>query len=161
MKTMVVLSDTHGNLDAVRQIADVLSAADVIVHLGDGGGEAAYLMREYGEKVVSVTGNCDAFGVQEESTFEVDGVRFFACHGHKYGVKSDLLRLQLRAAELGAQVALYGHTHDATCSRENGAYLVNPGTLLRYAAIKSFAYIVCHGGKVTVTINDKRFAQNY
>lgn len=156
MKKLVVLSDTHGNADALQKIADVLDTADLIIHLGDGAGEVSRLMGEYGDKVISVTGNCDAFGVQEESTFEVEKVRFFACHGHKYGVKQGLTRLSYRAEEVGASVALYGHTHIAGVTTIGKTLTVNPGTMSLSAPIKSFAFVVVHDEKVTVTINDKR-----
>ena len=156
MKTVVVLSDTHGNANALAKISDVLDTADVIVHLGDGAGEVAHLLGEYGDKVISVTGNCDAFGVQEEYTFEVENVRFFACHGHKYGVKQGLTRLSYRAEEVGASVALYGHTHIAGVTTIGKTLTLNPGTMSLSSPIKSFAYVVVHGEKVTATINDKR-----
>ena len=161
MKTLIVLSDTHGNAADVTALYDLFAEADYVVHLGDGAGDIAEAKRKFGNKVISVSGNCDFFRGETERVFDVEGVRFFACHGHTCGVKSGLDRLFCRAAEAGAAVALYGHTHEARIERIGGVLTVNPGTLKRLAPMRSFAYIAVHGDKVTATINDKRFAPKF
>ena len=52
---------------------------------------------------------------------------FFLTHGHLFGVKSNLTRLKLEANRVGAQVALFGHTHRAFCEQDGGVWYLNPG----------------------------------
>ncbi len=79
---------------------------------------------------------------------ETEGIKIFACHGHLYSVKTTLARLAKRAKELGCQVALYGHTHEARESVIDGVTLLNPGSLSRYAD-KSYLYLIVNDGKIT------------
>ena len=58
---------------------------------------------------------------------ELGGVRFLVTHGHKHDVKTGLLRLCYAAAEAGAQVAVFGHTHQALTEQQGNLWLLNPG----------------------------------
>ena len=50
-------------------------------------------------------------------------------HGHKHGVKTNTAGLVVEARSLGAQAALYGHTHVAEVYREDtGMWVMNPGS---------------------------------
>mgnify|MGYP001068110727 CR=1 FL=1 len=53
------------------------------------------------------------------------------------------------AARRGCKAALYGHTHRALISEENGVLLVNPGSL-RYPAGEggSYCYLTVNGDKI-------------
>ena len=126
---ILVLSDSHRAqqpmLDAVRR-----ERPDAIIHLGDHASDAQELSAEYPLLPLSVVrGNCDLFedSVPETVLMNWEGVRIFATHGHRYGVKSGLLRLQYAAREKEAQVALFGHTHCAYCEELDGLWLLNPG----------------------------------
>jgi putative phosphoesterase len=64
--------------------------------------------------VRAVCGNCDFFGISDlpdRRVEEIGGYRFFLTHGHRYGVKYSLEAAMLAAADAGADVLLYGHTH--------------------------------------------------
>ena len=75
-----------------------------------------------------VPGNCDFFTSAPPSlTISLDGVRIFLTHGHLFGVKSGLTRLTLEARRVGAQLALFGHTHRALLEEQDGLWLMNPG----------------------------------
>lgn len=148
MKTMVVLSDTHGHPSAVRRIAPLFSENDFVLHLGDGSSD----MRPYlSDNVYVMKGNCDLSFGENERVLIIEGVPVFCCHGHRFGVKSSLERLADWAKELGCTVALYGHTHRADISEVNGVLCINPGSLASYSDA-SYAYLVFHRGKVVPTI---------
>ena len=68
--------------------------------------------------------------------------------------KSDSKELAEKAAAEGAQIALYGHTHDAREENAEGVALFNPGTLSRYAARQSYLYLAVYNGKFTGKIVD-------
>ena len=136
MKRVIALSDSHGDKAALRaaveqalRVGPVYAAA----FLGDGLSDFAAvqpLLMEAGVLCHAVRGNND-WGSREEVavSFLVNGVRFYACHGHEWHVKYGLERLCYAAMECQAQVALYGHTHHAQVELERGMYLVNPGAV--------------------------------
>ena len=130
MYRIIVISDTHRHMDYALRVLDNLSEYDMIIHLGDYSADAARLERLYKNvTVVSVCGNNDfpSPSSPAECEIEIDGVKLFLTHGHKYGVKFGYERIYLRALELGAQVVLFGHTHVPICEKEDGVLMLNPG----------------------------------
>lgn len=107
-----------------------LARPDYVIHLGDIAPDAAALSKKFPLlPLISVNGNCDFTDYSRETRIvELGGIRFFLTHGHRYGVKQDLLRLSLAAREAGAQAALFGHTHQALAEQRDGLWLINPGT---------------------------------
>lgn len=155
MKKLVILSDTHRNLNAIASIYDILKESDYIFHLGDHYDDMDFLASEFKDKLYRVYGNCDYGRDPKEIIVDIEGCKIFAAHGDLYGVKYTDVRLLERAEELGANVVLYGHTHRAEIRTVGGVTLINPGTAERYAANKSFCYAVISGNKITAVINDK------
>jgi putative phosphoesterase len=129
---LLVLSDTHRNMDGALRIAR-LALPDALLHLGDHYADAMELRRRLPElPVYAVRGNCDLGGAGEtELLLELGGVRLYMTHGHIHGVKSSTAALAARARELGAALALYGHTHIAALRQQPGVWLMNPGQLER------------------------------
>lgn len=146
MKTAVVLSDTHGNRAAIDALYGVLSESDYIFHLGDTSSDCGYIRQRLPHKrIISINGNCDMWNLgEDESVTEIEGVKIFACHGHRYSAKHTLLKLALRGKELGCDVVLYGHTHCAREDEYDGVKLINPGCMTRYSR-NSYAYLVING----------------
>lgn len=152
MKTFVILSDTHRNTAPLQKIATVLSECDFIIHLGDMASDARELMREYPEKTYVLAGNNDFWGGESEIVLDAEERRIFACHGHRYGVKSGTERLVAAAKERMCDIALFGHTHEAFVGEEDGVLLVNPGCMTRYSPRWSYCYLVISGKKAVATI---------
>ncbi len=154
MKKLIILSDSHGKRAYVRELAPLFAENDYIIHLGDGASDAREIFKEYPEKTYPVGGNCDFCSpYPDEGVLEVEGVRIFYCHGHKYGVKRDLTSLAKAAKEKDCDVALYGHTHRASVDKIDGVSLINPGTM-SYPLHQggSYCYLVVHKKEVTPTI---------
>lgn len=151
MKTVVVLSDSHGKRRAVEKLLPLFAENDLIVHLGDGSADMREIFDTYPEKVYVCRGNCDVSYGGEEFVIEAEGLKLFCCHGHRYGVKSGLSRLAARAKELGCDIALYGHTHRAGIETVDGVLCINPGALSA-CCDASYCYLVLHCGKATPTI---------
>jgi len=83
----------------------------------------------------------------------VESLKLFYCHGHKYGVKSCLDSLAREAKRRDADIALYGHTHNALISEIDGVTLINPGSLRRAVGEGgSYCYLVINGEKATPVI---------
>ena len=152
MKTFVILSDTHRNTAPLQKIATVLSECDYIIHLGDMASDARELAREYPEKTYVLAGNNDFWGGESEIVLDAEERRIFACHGHRYGVKSGTERLVAAAKEHMCDIALFGHTHEAFVGEEDGVLLVNPGCMTRYSPRWSYCYLVISGKKAVATI---------
>ena len=147
MKTVTVISDSHGNREAFDKLKTVFDESDYIIHLGDTSSDGEYLAKQYPGKTYLLNGNCDwaKFG-HNELTLQVEDVKIFACHGDTYGVKQSCLRLAKRAEQEGCQIALYGHTHTPAAKKLRGVTLFNPGTLSRHSK-NSYLYLVITGDK--------------
>ena len=128
MKILVV-SDSHGAISYMERAAE-LEQPRLIIHLGDRVEDAEELERRWPDPVyISLPGNCDYFRSDRPDRLlrKLGGMNIFMTHGHRYGVKSDLLRLTLAAREAGAEIALFGHTHRALLEKEDGLWIMNPG----------------------------------
>lgn len=154
MKTVIVLSDTHGNHRIIEKLYPLFEENDYIIHLGDGNRDMSEVYRAFPHKTFVCNGNCDFETPYSRNEWEVqiEDVKLLACHGHKYRVKStsDFLKEEARAR--GCSVALYGHTHRAEVEEEHGLTVMNPGNGQRYSATPSYGYLVINGDKVTATI---------
>ena len=126
---IVVLSDSHR---CIQYMLDAIETErpNYVIHLGDHHDDTDELRRHYPMlPILSVKGNCDFDpNCRELAIAEYDGVRIMAAHGHKYGVKSGLLRFVYAAKENQVQVALFGHTHSAYCEQYDGIWVLNPGS---------------------------------
>ena len=152
MKTITVISDTHGNRRAVDALDGVLAESDYIIHLGDTSGDGSYIRAKYPDKTYLVNGNCDHMKLgEDELVLQVEGVKIFATHGHLYSAKRTLLSMAARANDLNCGVVLYGHTHKADEREIDGVLLINPGTMSRYAQ-KSYCYLVVNDKKIVCKI---------
>lgn len=126
---IIVLSDSHGD---TASMVDVLERENPerVFHLGDYLRDAQELAWAYPDLPMDfVPGNCDwGSDALLEQKLTLEGVTLLLCHGHRYGVKNGLHALAWHAKEEHADVALFGHTHQAHCSRREGVLLCNPGS---------------------------------
>lgn len=130
---ILVLSDAHGAVDPVLRAIDGHPEARHILYLGDGVEALENLPQQYpGRRFTFVRGNND-FGCDcpEECLLEIEGVRIFATHGHRYSIYYGYDELLRHAQALGAQAALCGHTHVAKTDFSHGVVLLNPGSIAR------------------------------
>lgn len=119
MKRIVILSDTHGLLRP--QVLEELRRADVILHAGDLDNRETFEALDRFDNVYAVRGNCDAYwfnDLPDTLRVEVEEVRFFLIH--------DKSRLPCRPA--GADVVVFGHTHNPCAESRDGALWLNPGS---------------------------------
>ena len=125
---IAVFSDSHGSVDpmihAIRE-----EKPDLVLHLGDHASDAEELQRVFPALDIRyVRGNCDWGSDAEEVLMPVaDGVRIFMTHGHRYNVKFTLNSLANAAPFAGADLALFGHTHQSEYRVIGDVTLFNPG----------------------------------
>lgn len=126
MYSILVVSDSHGltnELITIKERHDV----DLILHVGDSelDEDSSYLAA-----YESVLGNCDwQANFPKQITKDIGGLRLFMTHGHLYGVKGSLMKLQYAAMEKDAQIVIYGHSHIPKCEELDGRIFVNPGSI--------------------------------
>ncbi|ACD96212.1 metallophosphoesterase family protein [Trichlorobacter lovleyi] len=152
---ILVVSDTHGNQAALLRAHEAAGRCEAIIHLGDGEEDAALLaVLDEGCPVVRLAGNCDLGSTApRELIREWAGVRLLLCHGDRYGVKGGLARLLEQGRATGVDAVLYGHTHLAQAVRQEGIWLINPGTLTAPAPFHSYAILELSHAGLQVTIH--------
>lgn len=160
----MVISDTHGYLKAAVRAWREHGPWDQVVHLGDGLGDAVALAVEIRADLLAVRGNNEgpaAADTEDELFFEADGTRFYATHGHLFGLtawggpdlETQLTTLAERARDGGAEVALFGHTHQPMVRQVAGVLLVNPGAMSLGDRRQTFAEVRAEGpGQVSARI---------
>jgi uncharacterized protein len=140
---VLVISDTHGNVNRAFIAHTRSEPVDIIIHLGDGSADADMLREALDVPVISVAGNCDpGSNAPRELVWECEGKRILLTHGDAYQVKSGLARLRQRAEEIGADAVLFGHTHQGVLENHAGLLLVNPGTLSNAGHHRSYAVLI-------------------
>lgn len=150
MKKVIVLSDTHRNREVLQRLFPIMQESDYVIHLGDHVQDMQPFSAELGDKLIRVRGNCDfSCNVPEDLFVEIDGVKLFLTHGHRYRVKSTLLNVGFEALAFDCKAALYGHTHLADITEYEGVKLINPGCLTQNIMGKmSYCYMLIYGGKI-------------
>ena len=150
----IVFSDSHGVAEnmirAVRR-----EKPDLCFFLGDGEHDLERLQKQFpGLPVHAVRGNCDVFSsLPSVLVCAAGGLRFFATHGHLYGVKHDPIFRDLceAALETDADVVLFGHTHDPFRDSTMGMALLNPGSI-GPTTRPSYGLICTDGGRAETEI---------
>lgn len=163
----LVLSDSHGNPERLTDIYKrQIKKPDGIFFLGDGLRDLD-LCDFSDTPVYCVRGNCDFFSfdidreAKDERIEEVRGYKVMLSHGHLYGVKHSLGKILHSAAQKGADILLFGHTHipyEHVYTPERGEiaglqktlYVMNPGAVGGYVC--SFGCIgISDGGQILLS----------
>ncbi|MBS4538021.1 metallophosphoesterase [Clostridium sp. D2Q-11] len=128
---LVIISDTHGEIDKSIEVLNSLSDVDLFIHLGDYSKDAKEIQIKTGIDMINVKGNCDINDneVSEEEIIEVKGKRIFLTHGHRYNCKWGLDNLYYRASELEVDAILFGHIHQPVNIVEGDILIFNPGSI--------------------------------
>ncbi|MCR4904902.1 MAG: YfcE family phosphodiesterase [Clostridiales bacterium] len=138
---ILVFSDSHNHPDLMDEAVrlNIGHGLDAVFFLGDGYSDFERIMATYtGPKYYGVLGNCDSFqllaGGTYEKLVELGGHRFLLMHGHRHGVKSGIGGAVNLAAQKGADILLFGHTHEAfdeplEASDGTSVRTINPGSV--------------------------------
>ena len=128
---IAVFSDTHGDIDELTKILNEESDIDLIIHLGDYSKDTKRIKEVTNIELVNIKGNCDIndLTLESEKIIEINKVKIFMTHGHKYGVKSGIDRIYYRAKELNVNIVLFGHSHIPLNLVEDNILFLNPGSI--------------------------------
>ena len=129
---IALLGDTHmprGSRALPDGCLRVLEAADLILHTGDLTGDSVLALLEAYAPVRAVQGNMDEWPLRERLpervTVEAEGLRIGLVHdaGPAAGRHA-----RLRAWFPACEIVAYGHTHQPEIARDEGVWIVNPGS---------------------------------
>ena len=142
-----VFSDSHGDHEALDELLERMGALDSVCFLGDVARDAEHLRERLAAMpnqpvLYAVRGNNDYYStctLPWDLLIELGGVRIYMTHGHRL---VSLMNLAYKAQECGAQVALFGHTHQALCETVQGVLLLNPGSAGNF----------CRGGRARASV---------
>ena len=141
----LIFSDSHGKAENMSFAIDrQIKSPDAILFLGDGARDLDRLF-VCDTPIWAVRGNCDWYSSdladKTERILHFEGHTILLCHGHVWGVKGGMGALIAHAAEVGADIVLFGHTHvpiDTTIAAGETVgktvlprpmYLFNPGSI--------------------------------
>ena len=163
----LVISDVHGRYERISELLRMHRDIDALMFLGDGLGDleraGAY---EAGITVFAVKGNCDwnsflrSERVEDELVLNFDGYRFLLMHGHTRSVKSTMTNAIYAARERGADILLFGHTHESVekylptesdYSLDKPLWVFNPGSLASSDGFGHFGLIEIRGKNVLMS----------
>lgn len=150
---LAVFSDSHGRPEPMRRAVEAVSP-DHMIFLGDGYRDAKTVARLFPAiPLILMRGNCDfqAPDADDSILFTLEGVRIFAAHGHRHGVKMELDGFLNSVCCAGAALGLYGHTHRAVIVRREGVTLMNPGSIGDLAS-PSFGVVELRDGSFSCRI---------
>lgn len=149
-----IVSDTHRLNGYIKKACEYLKDCDLVIHLGDNIEDAAKIKQYYKGKVINVRGNCDfTKDVPSERIEIIENKKFFITHGHNYNVKSNMINLKYKALEIGADIALFGHTHIAEIVEDDGILFINPGSVsMPRSGKNSIAFIEIIDGNIHANI---------
>ncbi|MEG2096817.1 MAG: metallophosphoesterase family protein [Pseudoflavonifractor sp.] len=128
---ILVFSDSHGALDPMRHVT-AQERPNRILHLGDMVRDAIELADACPNIPVEyVRGNCDYYDAAAplQTILMAGGKRLLMTHGHAYHVKLGMSAAVAAAREAQVDVLLFGHTHEGLCQRDNGLWVMNPGSI--------------------------------
>ena len=141
MPRIGLISDTHGFLDP--QVPEHFAGVDHILHGGDIGWPKIILELEVVAPVTAVLGNTDhGLPYRETEVVAVAG-RTLLVH-HIVNPRRLEEPLQRRIVQEGAEIVVFGHTHEPFCELVNGVLFVNPGSAGRARFGKPRTVAVMH-----------------
>ena len=129
-----VISDTHGDLAAMRRAVTTIGYVDCWLHAGDYSKDRFFLADLTGIKVYAVKGNCD-FHEEETALLDeyitIENTKIWLTHGHNYEAKNREVELAWWAKQYEANVVVYGHSHIPYNNYIDNILIFNPGSPFR------------------------------
>ena len=131
-----VMSDSHGNIEYVRQAAEYMMEAEVeyIIHLGDDYYDA-HVLDILPVEVIKVPGVYEAVyqdaSVPNRVVKEIAGLEILITHtkdSHRNDLPDDKIPEEYIASRK-VDIVLFGHSHSFSAKMVGGILMVNPGHL--------------------------------
>lgn len=124
-----VVSDTHGDEYALKQVVAAAGPVEHWLHAGDYYHDGWKLAEISGLPVTVVAGNCDRTrDVLPDEYVNLAGKTIWLTHGHRHNVKYGMQDLVWWGRQYSADIVVFGHTHVPYCDWHDGILLFNPGS---------------------------------
>ena len=148
---ILVFSDSHRSLSGMYAAID-LHRPQQVIHLGDMISDAEEVAEHYPKlPFCMVPGNCDGWmiSVPLKKQITLEGKSILLSHGHRWEVKRGYSLAIADARVVGADILLFGHTHNPLCEQlEDGLWMMNPG-----AARSSYGLIEIEDGTISCSLH--------
>jgi uncharacterized protein len=148
IKTLALISDTHGLLR--DSVIEALRGSDpgLIVHAGDVGPRSLLERLETIAPVVAVRGNVDRelACLPPTELISVNDQLIYILH--------DLDLLDFNPASAGIAMVVSGHSHQPKIGRSHGVHYINPGSVgpRRFRLPVSFVKVDCEGPEFVIEL---------
>ena len=131
MRRVLIVSDSHGNNDNVREAIKKAGKIDLMIHLGDVGRDYLEVERMSGVPTYIVAGNNDyGRGLRDMCIIYIGEHKCLLTHGHRQHVHFGVDRLRYLALENECHIAMYGHTHVPFLEEDpEDVTILNPGSI--------------------------------
>lgn len=127
---ILVISDTHRNLDNLELVLEKEKPIDLLLHLGDAEGQEDYIEAMAECPVEVVAGNNDFYTkLPGERIFNIGKYKVMMTHGHYYYVNGGTSHIYRAAVEKGIDIAMFGHTHRPLIKEDEQVIMLNPGSI--------------------------------
>lgn len=127
---ILVISDSHGKNDDVKQVIEQVGKIDLFIHLGDIERGPDYIREMANCETHMIAGNNDYdIALPDNDSFMIGEKKVFITHGHRFYVGSGVERLREYALENGYDLVMYGHTHVPFLDIGEKVTILNPGSL--------------------------------
>ena len=117
---IVVISDTHGEIDSIKKIRQLHPNANMFLHCGD-----SELPVEQIDGFAAVKGNCDYFDYPLFRNIKTELGNIYLEHGHCHTLTDEYIFSK------NAVIFLFGHTHRKYYKLIGNCHVANPGSLSR------------------------------
>lgn len=129
MKILIV-SDTHGNIQPLKEVLEKEKNLDLFIHCGDVGVYTKEIIELLDCPYHMISGNNDFFSdLPRQDLFSIGSYSVMLTHGHMHGVYISYDRLYYSAVENGINIVMFGHTHVPHIEFTEGVWLINPGSI--------------------------------
>jgi len=151
MKKIAVMSDNHGDPDAMDFIRELEPDADFYVHCGDSEASDIHVLDGY----IAVAGNNDWYlKLPKYAKFKCEDIWVLVTHGQFYGYFDREKKMAGDLKHQKCQLLLSGHTHMPNVSMYKNLTFVNPGSTSwpRGGSKRSYAVITVDGTNIEAEI---------
>ncbi len=155
MKYIVVTSDSHGNTNALKDIALRYPDAFCYLNLGD-----FCDSEEAISPFLAIKGNNDYLPIPLQRIITIDNTRILMLHGHNIFLSlSNLLAIAKRN---NCNIILYGHTHILNYKIIDNVHIINPGAITypRSEYGQTYALIYFNDNTIEVKFKSLDTSQN-
>lgn len=124
-----VISDTHGDIQVLKEVIAAAGAVDHWLHAGDYCQDGVWLGEITNLPVTVVAGNCDRMlAARADEYVDIAGKTIWLTHGHRNNVKYGVQDLIWWGKQYDSDIVVFGHTHVPYNAWHEGILLFNPGS---------------------------------